>query len=120
MADEQKLKDPRELTKRPPSRAPQGPKHERTKAGGIRTTAEDQDELNQEAFDEAQSEDYSRVEKRTTGAGPNPYKQEQTLLRKGGKELKDLQKARDENELDNSLLEDHALAAYAESAAESD
>jgi hypothetical protein len=120
MADEQKLKSPRELTKRPPSRAPQGPKHERLGGHGIRTTAETQDELNQEAFDEAQAEDYSRVEKRTTGAGPNPYKLEQTLLMKGDKRVKDLQKERDKNELDNSLLMDHALAAHAEAAGESD
>ncbi len=117
---ERKLKDPRDLNKRPPSKmSKDGPEHVRVQGHGIRTTyAAGSQELREEAFKENQAEDYSRNEGRTTGAGPNPY----TLPTSRDaihKEIDKLLKEREENELDNSLLSERALAAHAASAAES-
>lgn len=130
--EERKLKDPRDLTKRPPSRAAKsGPEHTRLEGHGVRTTArhdrqvDDNDgvftsEVQLENFKENQAEDYERLEGRNTGAGPNPYRLPTSRKVAGEKEIKDLLKARDENELDNALMEERALAAHAAAVGVSD
>lgn len=119
--EERKVKSPRDLTKRPPSKAAkEGPKHVRTHASGIRTTAETQDELNQEAYEENIAEDYKRTAWRTTGAGPNPYRQPGSREAAGADAIEEQLKAREENELHNSLLSEQALATYIASSRESE
>jgi len=100
--------------------AKDGPDHVRVQKHGIRTTAETQDELNEEAFAEAQAEGHKRNEGRTTGAGPNPYGIDTSRKQAGEDAIKQLLKDRDDNELDNSLLSEQALASYQASSRESE
>lgn len=120
MAD---TKDPRDLTKRPPSRASSdGPDHVRVQGHGIRTTASLDsieyetftNDLQKEAHAEAQAEDYSRNEGRTTGAGPNPYRIKRV---DAGITKKAIEKVR--KQLDNPNLTDRQIITFLESSGES-
>ena len=126
--EQRKLKDPRDLKKRPPSRAAKSaPDHVRAGQHGIRTTATDDPEevgsliteLQRENFKLAEQEDYEASSTRTTGAGPNPYRLKTSREVAGDSEIEKALSARDENELDNSLLSERAIASFVASSAES-
>jgi hypothetical protein len=128
--DERKLRDPKDLTKRPSSKSSKAtPDHVRVQEHGFRTTAQPGrrvehegamvSETELEALKLAQQEDYKANEGRSTGAGPNPYNLESSRDRAGQKVLEELIDARDENELHNSLMTEQMLAAHAASSGES-
>ena len=120
-SNEREVKSPRDLSKRPPSEASEaGPKHVRLGEHGIRTTAETQDELREEAHEENIREDYERSKFRTTGAGPNPYTLPTSREQAGEELIEELLEDRDNNDADNSLLSEQALASFAASSATSD
>jgi hypothetical protein len=127
-SQERKLKDPRSLSKRPPSRAAKSaPEHVRLGGHGIRTTATEEPEevgsliteLQRENFKLAEQEDFEASHTRTTGAGPNPYKLTSSRAQAGEDAIDEQIKAREENELHNSLLEERQLASYVASSGES-
>ena len=128
--EERKLRDPRDVNKRPRSSGKAAPDHVRVQEHGIRTTAggESEDpgntlitELQRENFKEVQAEDYKRTEARPSAAGPNPYSIPTSREALGGKKVMDkLLKEREDNELDNSLLQERALGAHAAATGDSD
>jgi hypothetical protein len=126
--EERKLKDPRQLSKRPPSRAAKSaPEHVRVQGHGIRTTATEEPEevgsliteLQRENFKLAEQEDFEASHTRTTGAGPNPYKLTSSRAQAGEDAIDEQLKAREDNELHNSLLTEQQLASHVASAGES-
>ena len=104
---------------RPPRVASAGPAHVRS-GRGVRTTAETDEELREEAYENAVSAGYERVEWRTDGAGPNPYHLETSGERIGGFD-KAAEMTKEIIEADGAyFLEPHQVASYLASSADDD
>jgi hypothetical protein len=124
----EETKDPRDLKKRPPSKAAnEAPEHVRVRDHGVRTTARvdryDQETLTSETQKEAhrlaegdEESDAKGNESRNTGAGPNPYGLQGVERTVGKRKVDELEKELDEM---GPNVDRRALTSYLESARES-